>query len=95
MDAEQKKKQNWPPVYVEWVDSRACTSSWEWFDSENRLGLCHVVTVGFLIYETDEYIELAMDTADGEQVMGCTTIPKVAITVMRSLNIGRKSRHGR
>jgi hypothetical protein len=50
-----------PPVYeVRWIDAYVSTSETS-IKSASKMKPCRTVTVGFLVYEGDEGIVLAMD----------------------------------
>jgi hypothetical protein len=68
---------------VWWVDS-ASTEGWIRIEAAKELECLQVVTIGFLVVETDTELTIASawamtEAGEQEQVSGMITIPKVAI----------------
>jgi hypothetical protein len=69
-------------VLVEWVDASTPICGWQSLIEENLPKLYKVVSVGYLIRETDDRLILAAHLApvDGQDhVMGLMSIPKQSI----------------
>jgi hypothetical protein len=65
-------------VYLEWVDSSGSTDGWYHLkDFEPNLVWCK--SVGWVVYETDEYITVLPHMGDESQGRGELTIPVCAI----------------
>lgn len=63
------------PVLVEWVDA---TSSDHWMslqDAKEEPSDYSVFSMGFMIERTEQYVRLASNLAEDEQVFGVVTIP--------------------
>lgn len=82
-----------PVIYVEWVDSRHCTQSWERINQLNPLRPVVCTTVGLLVDEDKTTLRLTNSIADYDdddvtpQVSGVCEIPKCAITKRRTLKV--------
>lgn len=67
-------------VKLGWVDSRGCSENWATFEQLREHDLCVVWSVGWVINETDEYIQICPHVGtDPDQGCGDMTIPKIAI----------------
>lgn len=66
--------------YIKWLDARGVSTGWE-HKEEITMDLSEVVSVGYVIEETEQKIVVApnMDTTDSPQVAGVMAIPKVNI----------------
>lgn len=70
-------------IYVIWLDSET-KDGWEAIENCEKLSLAH--TVGVLVGETDEYLELAHSVdPENEACNGRIKIPHVAIKKARTL----------
>ena len=65
-------------LYVEWKDAIGTDGAWEQFAGLEPLDPLMVMSLGFIIEETKEYITLAMSVAV-DQVCSRLTIPKPMI----------------
>lgn len=78
-------KQDHKIVYVEWQDSASLQVSESWIDHRDAKDRAketwNIVTVGFLLEETDDYILLCrgIDDQDEPKVSGSFYIPKSQI----------------
>jgi len=75
-------------VLIEWLDSKGCTSGWEFFEDIKPQLPSNCITVGIIINDCKEYIEVAqsMDVdKDDEQVMGRMAIPRCSIKKVKRL----------
>ena len=68
-------------VYVEWLDALA---QGEWHESKREDLRCK--TVGFIVYEDDEQIELAGTITDG-MCNNSITIPKKMLTKRKEIKL--------
>lgn len=68
---------------VEWEDA-ASYDAWDSYDEiEKHAQVCPMVSIGFLLTETDKAVRIARTThIDGEQLEGVFVIPKGMITKM-------------
>ena len=65
--------------FVEWMDARGTSPDWRTIDEAKNDGTCICHTIGWVIEETDEFIQIAPHFSDDEEVSGDMTIPKSAI----------------
>ena len=77
-------------VSIEWVDSRQPSAAWQHLTHFKSTGLCHCVSVGYLIYDGQDCKVLAPNMADIEseedmQISGEIHIPKCSITKITQL----------
>ena len=77
-------------VYVEWIDSDA-SSTWQWKSTWVH-HITQAKTIGWLIDEDEDNLSLTSTIApnprDGDvQIMGYVAIPKVAITLRKTLPV--------
>jgi len=75
---------------VAWMDSRCPTDSWARVRDFGSVNALSMVSVGFIIKETDEEILVAPhvgieDVVEDTQVSGVITIPKVSIVSRETL----------
>ena len=70
-------------VKINWVDSRGVQSHWAHL-SDQETSICRCVSVGFVMAENDEFIDIAPHHA-GDQTCGNMTIPKVCITKIEDI----------
>lgn len=76
-------------VYVEWLDALA---QGEWHESKREDLRCK--TVGFVVYEDDEQIELAGTITDG-MCNNSITIPKKMLTKKKEIKLETTKRKGK
>jgi hypothetical protein len=72
-------------VIIEWVDSRQPTQAWTRLLGFKPEGICQCVSVGFLVYDGEDYKVLAANMADVSsetdmQASGVINIPSACIT---------------
>lgn len=73
-------------VKVEWLDICSGTPNWSRYD-ELELGPLKCVSVGLLLKETDEYISIAQNYNEEEDLVSDTmTFPRAIITSVVELN---------
>lgn len=65
----------YPLIFVEWLDSCSSPNLWEFIEELEPLPSRQIISVGFLIEETEEYITIASSISK-TQVLGRLTIPK-------------------
>lgn len=71
-----------------WIDSRGASSNWRHFEDIHQDGICRCWSVGWVIKETDEYVQICPHIGhDPEQGCGEMTIPKVAVVSMEYDNV--------
>lgn len=78
------KKYPYPLVKMEWIDAET-TLGWE-SEGENKPTVPLVVTVGFLVFETDDLVSIASTVGDDRSHNSRINIPKGMIkarTVLR------------
>ena len=67
-------------VKLGWIDSRGVSESWATFEQLKDHGLYLVWSVGWVLNETDDYIQICPHIgSDPDQGCGDMTIPKFAI----------------
>jgi hypothetical protein len=69
--------------WVEWVDSAALGRG-EWTDLDSDMEVATCVSAGLLVRDEPDYIVLAVALDDSEHAAGLMSIPRVAITLMKS-----------
>ena len=80
----KRPAQAYPLVEVWWDDATGCTQGW--IDNKDlKIEPTIVLTVGFLIKETEEYVIVASDIDHQKQHNGRTQIPKGMVKVMKVL----------
>ena len=77
-------------VIAEWEDSRQPSSEWQRLSEFEPDGICQCVSVGFLIYDGEDYKMIAQNMADiyndeNMQVSGLIHIPTACITKITPL----------
>ena len=77
-------------VIVEWEDSRQPSGEWKRLVQFEPDGICECVSVGFLIYDGDDYKTVAPNMADissdeNMQASGVINIPTACIKKITSL----------
>ena len=77
-------------VMIEWVDSRQPSPSWTRLTQFKPEGICDCVSVGFLVYDGEDYKALAANMADissdeNMQASGVINIPTPSITKITPL----------
>lgn len=65
-------------VLIEWLDSKGVTSQWKYLDEIKSIKPERILSVGFLLEETEEYKTIAQSVSK-TQVLARTTIPCCAI----------------
>lgn len=71
------------PVWVEWVDSKQAHGWWK--PEETKPDKLECITLGFLVGEDEETVQVA-DSISALGNFGCVmTIPKVAITKIQEV----------
>lgn len=77
-----------PKIYVEWIDS-AALRGWQHGSTltESETDLCKIVSIGFLIRESKDYITISTSVSSGGSTMDPLTIPKVAIKKLRRIKL--------
>lgn len=78
-------------VYVEWLDSFGCTSSWQSLEDYSPVAPI-MKTIGFIVYESKDLLSLANSIGDEteytlEQANGIMTIPKNCIVQLKKIAI--------
>jgi hypothetical protein len=67
-----------------WVDSRGVSAHWQELEHIRNDGVCHVWSVGWVIRDTEEFIQLCPHIGhDPDQGCGEMSIPKVAIVKIK------------
>ncbi len=77
-------------LYVRWLDS-ALTPEWSRAPSE-ATGLSEIETVGYLILENDEHIQVAQSNYENDKYSAIQSIPKSVILERRVLHIPKKKK---
>ena len=77
-------------VYLRWLDS-ALVPEWTYAPNEET-GLSEIETVGYLILEDEEHVEVAQSSSDSGKYSAIMAIPKSVILERRVLKRGRKSK---
>lgn len=75
-------------VVIEWVDAFGCPGGWE-FECDADPRVTTVVTVGFVMKETDEFVFVVphvSTTKDQRQFAGHMAVPKKQINNMTSIS---------
>jgi len=77
-------------VLVEWLDSRQPAPQWQWTSSLEPALPIKCLSVGFLLRQDRYAVALApnlgdIDSTGDQQVSGCMTIPRRAVTRIRTL----------
>ncbi len=77
-------------VSIEWLDSRQPSSEWRHLTNFKSAGICHCVSVGYLIYDGEDCKVIAPSMADIEseedmQVSGVIHIPTCSVTKITPL----------
>lgn len=66
-----------------WIDSRGVSENWATLEQLREHDLCSVWSVGWVIKETDDYVQLCPHIGtDPDQGCGDMTIGKIAIVSM-------------
>jgi hypothetical protein len=78
----KRPAQKYPLVEVWWDDATEMPSGWLEANEEIEIKPCLVLSVGFLVKETDAYLVIAIDTHDGGH-NGRSQIPKGMVKRMR------------
>ncbi len=73
-------------VWIEWLDSQT-QSHWQ-HPSAKAVEDIECVTLGFVVWETDEAIVVAATVAATGSVLDSITIPKVCITRLHEVDWG-------
>ena len=72
-------------VKLGWLDSRGVTEHWATFEQLKENEPCMIWSVGWVINETDDYIQICPHIgSDPDQGCGEMTIPKFAIQHMET-----------
>lgn len=69
-------------VAVTWDDAKTIDG---WGDDDDKLTPCHVVSVGFLVRKTKDYIVLAQDLAPDGLICGRGQIPRGMVKKIKVL----------
>ena len=80
----KRPRQHFPLVEVWWDDATGCAQGWI-DDRDLKIEPTIVLTVGFLIKDTEEYIIIASDIDNQKMHNGRTQIPKGMVKVMKVL----------
>jgi len=80
----KRPSQKYPLVEVWWDDAKEMPSGWIEAKEEIEIIPCIVLSIGFLVKETDEYIIIAIDTHDGGH-NGRSQIPKGMVKKIKTL----------
>lgn len=78
-------------VHIKWLDSCGVTTNWDWLkDIKHNAVTCS--SIGWVVKENEECISIASHIAhnspkDEDQVCGIMTIPRVAITEMKEVEL--------
>lgn len=78
----KRPTQQYPLIEVWWNDAMEMPSGWIEATEVIEIKPCIVLSIGFLVKETDEYIIIAIDTHDGGH-NGRSQIPKGMVKHMR------------
>ena len=78
-------------VLIEWIDSRGCTSDWEFLEDVEPQKPCNCITVGFILEDHSEYLTVVQTVSveldqKNSQIMARMTIPRCAISAVRELS---------
>lgn len=71
-------------VEITWLDSKGVTSSWEYKDDLEPLEPNVIISIGYLLEDTDRYKTIAQSVSE-HQVLGRLSIPTVSIKKMRKI----------
>lgn len=83
-------------VYVEWVDSRGVSENWNTFAWLKENDICVVRSVGWLLQDTKELIQIVPHIGDDpEQGCGDMTIPRSQVKRMTALKLPKTKKKGR
>jgi len=70
-------------VVIEWLDSRQPVPAWQFIGAIEAPTVCNCLSVGFLVFESDDAKVLAPNLADTDsddmQASGTITIPNCSI----------------
>ena len=84
------------PVLVEWMDS-CHWSPGTWVDLDplehDEASACDVVTVAFLVQETDDALVLAQSITEANDGTGMFVIPKSCVRSVRELRAKKSKAH--
>jgi hypothetical protein len=73
-------------VEVSWIDSTALADGWRDKQTYIEMSNLECTTVGYLIYESDDIIVLAMShNPENDDVNHCYTIPRVCVKEMKEI----------
>jgi hypothetical protein len=72
--------------YVEWLDS-AAMHGWQHVDAYEKLTPVHNKTVGFLVGQSKDFLNLTASVSDSGQVDSPISIPKKAILSKKSFDL--------
>jgi hypothetical protein len=78
----KRPRQHYPLVEVWWDDATDMPSGWIEAIEEIEVKPCIILTIGFLVKETDDYVIVALDTNNGGH-NGRSQIPKGMIRNMK------------
>jgi hypothetical protein len=78
----KRPSQIYPMVEVWWNDATELPSGWIEAKEDFEITPCIVLSVGFLVKETDEFVIVAIDTHNGGH-NGRSQIPKAMVKKMR------------
>ena len=76
-------------VFVVWIDS-ATNGGWVYPGTLQDGGVSRIESVGWLVGDHKDYIEITTSVSDANRGLDIISIPKVAILKRRSVNIDKK-----
>ena len=78
------KKKTLKKVQIEWIDSKAGSNEWEYWDELEPLKPTLCRSIGYIIEDTPKYKTIA-HTISESQILGRITIPKACIKKIKEL----------
>ncbi len=75
-------------TYIKWKDARGASPDWRELDTAKKDGVCIINSIGWVIEETDEYIQISPHVShDPVECCGDMVIPKSAIITSQLINV--------
>jgi len=71
-------------IVIDWVDSKGCSSSWDFIDDMQPMLPVQIRTVGFIERNNKKYITV-FQSYSNDQVVGRMTIPKCCVLKITKL----------
>lgn len=84
-----KVYQEYKKVLITWKDSVGITSDWEFWGDVTPLDIVEILSIGWIIEETPDYITIAQ-AITSKEVLGRFTVPKCSIISTQIMEVGHE-----